>query len=174
MMTICFVYFKDVMSKLEKIIKSKGYQNKIIEYFADIGFELIDNEKQIEQFKKEFKEYELDLKDADHYNLYQVLINTHWFCKAEDYEYFGLYFDPLINEYTSVIKLDSEWEFRYMGNDSHLWINKYFRRKKNFNIPEKVLSFKNDTELMNQSISTFKEIESEDTLSLYGKFNKYE
>jgi hypothetical protein len=159
------------MIKLKNIIQKKEYQNKIIEYFSDIGFELINNEKQIEQFKKEFKEFDLDLKDPEHYKIYQVLINTYWFCKAEDYEYFGIYLNPLINEYACVIKLDSEWEFRYMGNDAYLWINKYFRRKKNFNIPEKVIAFKNDTELMNNSISTFKEIESEDILSFYGKFN---
>jgi hypothetical protein len=157
------------MNSIEQIIKSNKYQNKIIEYFADFGFELINNEKQIEQFKKEFKEFDLDLKDPDHYKIYQVLINTYWFFKGEDYEYFGLYLNPLINEYTCVIKLDSEWEFRYMGNNAHLWINKYFRRKKNLNIPEKIIAFKNDTDLMNQSILTFKEIESEDILSLYGK-----
>lgn len=155
------------MTTIETIFKSNEYQNKIIEYFADIGFELINNEKQVEQFKKKFKEFDLDLEDPDHYKIYQVLINTYWFCKAEDYEYFGIYFNPLINEYACIIKLDSEWEFRYMGNDAHLWINKYFRRKNNFNIPEKVTAFKNDTELMNHSISTFKEIESDDILSLY-------
>lgn len=155
------------MTTIETIFKSNEYQNKIMEYFADIGLELINNEKQVEQFKKEFKEFDLDLEDPDHYKIYQVLINTYWFCKAEDYEYFGIFFNPLINEYTCVIKLDSEWEFRYMGNDAHLWINKYFRRKNNFNIPEKVIAFKNDTELMNHSISTFKEIKSVDILSLY-------
>jgi hypothetical protein len=117
------------MGKLENAIKSKEHQDKVIECFGEIGFELIDNEKQIEQFEKEFVEYELDLKDKDHYKIYQVLTNTHWFCKVEDYEYFGLYFNPILKEYTCVIKLDSEWEFRYMGNDCQAWINKYFRRK---------------------------------------------
>jgi hypothetical protein len=55
------------MGKLENAIKSKEYQDKVIECFGEIGFKLIDNEKQIEQFKKEFVEYELDLKDKDHY-----------------------------------------------------------------------------------------------------------
>lgn len=157
------------MDTIKNIIKSKEYQNKIIEYFADFGFELTNNEKQVEQFKKEFKDFDLYLKEPDHYKIYQILINTYWFCKTEDYKYFGIYLNPLINEYSCVIKLDSEWEFRYMGNDAHLWINKYFRRKKNFNIPKKVVALKNDTELMNNSISTFKEIESEDILLLYGK-----
>lgn len=153
--------------KLEDIIKSKEYQNKIIEYFSDIGFELINNEKQVEQFKKAFKEFDLDLKEPEHYKIYQVLINTQWFCKSEDYEYFGLYFNPLINEYTCVIKLDSDWDFRYMGNNAHLWVHKHFRQKKNFNIPKKIIAFKNDTNTMNQSISTFKEIESNEILSFY-------
>jgi hypothetical protein len=54
-----------------------------------------------------------------------------------------------------------------MGNDCQAWINKYFRRKKSFTIHEKVTLFKEDTHLLNQTIFTFTEINSDDILSLY-------
>lgn len=155
------------MDKLKDVIKSSEYQELIIKNFNDFGFELINNELQVKKFKKEFEEYELDINDKEDNIIYNILINTYWFCKAEDYEYFGLYFNTVINEYSCIIKIDSEWEFRYMGNDCQKWINKYFRRKNYFNINKKVDLFKKETNFINKKIMTFKEIDSDDLLLIY-------
>lgn len=157
------------MNKLEDIIKKKEYQNLIIKHFDKLGFKLIDNEKQTEQFNKEFIEYELDINDNDHFLIHQVLNNTYWFCKTEESEYFGLYIHPTINEYTCIIQLDNEWEFEWMGNDSQLWIKYFFNRRRNrdIDIPKTVNEFKKDTELLNQNIKKYPKIEDEDILLLY-------
>lgn len=155
------------MKKLETVVKSKQYQNTIEKYFNDIGFEIINNENQKDQFKKDFTSFEMDLKDKENFLIYSIIINTYWFCKSEDSEFFGLYFNPKINEYTCIIQLDNEWCIRYMGNDVKTWINKFFRRKKGRNIGEKVTLFQNEIFDLNEEIETYPDITDSDLFLFY-------
>lgn len=160
------------MNKLEDIIKRDEYKNLIVKHFDKLGFELIDNEKQLEQFNKDFIEYQLDINDKEHFLIHQILNKTHWFCKTEEDEYFGLYKHPIINEYTCIIQLDNEWGFEWMGADCQLWAEAFFDQKLNryIDIPKTVEEFKNETELLNQDINIYPEISDEDILSLYDIF----
>ena len=157
------------MNKLESIIQTKEYQDLIIKHFDKLGFELINDEKQTEQFNKDFIEYELDINDKDHFLIHQVLNKTHWFCKTEESEYFGLYLHPTINEYVCIIQLDNEWGFEWMGGDCQLWIEYFFGRRTNryVDIPKTIEEFKKDTELLNQNIKVYPEIDDDDILLLY-------
>jgi len=157
------------MRKLENIIKSEEYRNLIIKHFDKLGFELINNKKQVEKFNKDFVEYGLDINDKDHFLIHQVLNKTHWFCKTDESEYFGLYKHPLINEYTCVIKLDNEWGLEWMDSDCQLWIEYFFEGKRNryIDIPKTVKQFKKETDLLNQNINKYPENSDEEILSLY-------
>lgn len=155
------------MQTLETIIKSKQYQDLLFQYFEDIGFEFIEDEKQKIKFKEEFIEYDLDINDHDHRSLYNVFMNTYWFGKFEDDNLFGLYFHPQIKEYTFIIQLDNEWNIRYRGNDAQNWIQSFLRRMEGRNIPQKVSNFLIDTSFLNTEIIPYPEIDEEEILNLY-------
>lgn len=155
------------MQKIEHIIKSKEYQNLLFKHFADIGFELIDDEQQKIKFKSDFSEYNIDINDIDNLSLYNILMNTYWFGEFEDSNLFGLYFNPEIKEYTCIIQFDNEWNLRYRGNDIQIWIQSFFRRKEGRNIPEKLSNFLIDTSVLNKDIVLYPEIDEEGIFNLY-------
>jgi hypothetical protein len=131
-----------LMSKLEAIVKSNWYQGALQECFGYLGFSLVDNEIQQKQFEKDFIEYEMPMGDPDNKLFKKVLNNTHWFWKAEDGELYGLFFNPIVKEYTAIIELDSEWSILFSGTNLTDWLDGVFYGLENKNIPQNLSRFK--------------------------------
>jgi hypothetical protein len=155
------------MNTIRDIIETIEYKKNLQTCFEYLGYSLVDNEIQTNNFNDNFKNYGLSEINSEDLKLKNILNKTYWFWKSEDDEFFGVLSHPNNEKEHYIINIDTEWTISIFGFDLIDWIEFNFEDMDYKQIPEQIILFKKLTKKLNQNIHKSAFIEDDSLFCLF-------